>query len=139
MFCASNEEHVVFMDRMAKLKLVANNMISHKQYTDACAAYGKVIEEIMQTENDVTPCAHESACLPMDSTQLVLLKASLFLNIAAANLQLNQYEGCRRCCNAGIVVLNRPEMLLSEMGMEDDLTLDVPVCEPVVSKSCFVA
>ena len=41
-----------------------------------------------------------------------MLKATLFLNIAIANMKLNSYEGCCRCCNVVIAFCNKPTMKL---------------------------
>lgn len=48
-----------------------------------------------------------------------------------ANLKLNHFEGSRRCCNAAILLLNRPDLRLDEMGIDDDLTDDITLMEPI--------
>jgi len=58
-------------------------------------------------------------------------KVLLFMNLAATNLKLGHFEGSRRCCNAAILFINRPETRLDDMGIDDDLTVDIPVLEPV--------
>lgn len=51
--------------------------------------------------------------------------------IIAANLKLRSFEGCRRCCNSSILFCNKPDLPLSEMGIDDDLTINIQPIFPV--------
>ena len=60
------------------------------------------------------------------------LKVTLFLNLAASNLKLDNFDGARRCCNASILFSNKPQLKLEDMGVEDDLNnVDIEVLQPV--------
>jgi tetratricopeptide (TPR) repeat protein len=67
------------------------------------------------------------------------MKATLFLNIAIANMKLSSYEGCCRCCNVVIACCNNPTMKLSDMGIDDDMTLRITIIEPVIPAYANIA
>ena len=89
----------------------------------ACGKYAEAIEALMALEDIAQSNAEEG--------QLNILKISLFSNLAASNLKLDNHEGCRRCCNAALVFCNKPSLRLDELGVEEDLMQDVTLLQPV--------
>ena len=97
-------------------------------FREACICYGKAVEEMISIESD-TSSSSESLS---GNDEFHILKPTLFVNLAASNLKLNAIEGCRRCCNSCILFCNNPSLPLSEMGVDQDVTVDLPILEPVL-------
>ena len=93
-------------------------------FKEACIYYGQAIEKLMELESDDSYVERNDG--------FHLFKPTLFLNLAAANLKLNSFEGCRRCCNSCLVFCNNPILPLASMGIDDDITIDVGLQEPVL-------
>ncbi len=119
------------MDAITALKNKGNTAFTNSRYEKACALYGECMEAMISAEK-TTPALSQSA-------EFRKLKPVIFLNLAIANLKLGAYEGCRRCCNAAIVFCNKPTLDLSDLGIDDDLTEDVILREPVASDSAPLA
>ena len=98
------------------------NPVRKQYFVDACVKYAQALEEIAVLE-------HEGGV----QDQLVILKQSLFLNLAVTNFQLEDYTQCRRCCNAAIAFLNNPSLFMNDLGEEHDLNVDQTATEPIVS------
>ena len=114
-------------------------------YREACVVYGQVLSGMMQYEAAAGAGAGAetgtAAAAAAAAGDLALLRPTIFLNLAAANLHLQGLEACFKCCNAAILFINRPEMLLEEMGLGDDcedisdvFCGGVPVREPVLPR-----
>ena len=88
----------------------------------ACTTYARCIEKMLQLEDNEF----------IYDDNFHMLKATLFLNIAIANMKLNSFEGCCRCCNVVIAFCNNPTMKLSDMGIDDDMTMRITIIEPVI-------
>lgn len=95
-------------------------------YREACILYGKAIEGMIALEAEEV----------LSSQSYIRLKAALFLNLAAANFKLLSYEGSRRCCNVVILFCNKPFLRLSDMGLDDDLTVDIHPQLPITDENC---
>jgi len=97
-------------------------------YQEACVIYGQVLSGMMQ---------YEALMGSIHSEDLTMLKPTIFLNLAAANLSLHALESSFKCCNAAIVFINNPELPLDEMGLgeeSEDISdfCGVPLQEPVL-------
>ena len=116
-------------------------------YAKSAVTYGELIQEMMDFEKvyDWQQWDSEKVREIFDREQLEsfeALKPVAFLNLAAANLKLQSYEGCRRCCNAALIFINKPTLKLVDMGAEDeegDVTKDVELLEPVRLDLCALA
>jgi hypothetical protein len=58
------------------------------------------------------------------------------INDSYASFYFDDYVGCRRCCNVAILFCNKPDLKLSDMGLEDDITIDIEPSEPILP-SCY--
>lgn len=105
-------------------KLYPDNT-AETSFRNSCLIYGNCIEEMVQFEGS----CDDNNVVVLEEYQM--LKPTIFLNLAAANLKLQHFEGCKRCCNSCIVFCNHPNLSLDEMGIDDDLTLHVQIHEPV--------
>lgn len=95
---------------------------SEEGFRQACVIYGHVLSGMIQYEQEFDNAEQH---LP---TQL---KATIFLNLAAANLQLGGLEACFKCCNAAILFINDPALLLENMDLGVDFVDEVVLAEPV--------
>lgn len=99
--------------------------VSYKQILSlACSTYANCIEKMLLLEDSSSDTSLND--------EFHMLKATLFLNIAVANMKLNSFEGCCRCCNVVIAFCNKPTMKLSDMGIDDDMTIRISIIEPVI-------
>ena len=98
---------------------------SEEGFRRACIIYGQVLSGMMQYEHEFDSAEQQQAQLP---TQL---KATIFLNLAAANLQLGGLEACFKCCNAAILFINDPALLLENLDLGVDFVDEVVLAEPV--------
>lgn len=113
-------------DYYKKFLETKNKNLQKEYLMNSCVSYGKGIEEIMKFEAE----------LPFE--ELLLLKPTLFLNIGMANFHLEEFFGCKRCCNAAIVLCNNSNLLLEDLGVNEDMTAFVPLNQPVVSSLLVV-
>jgi hypothetical protein len=115
------------------------------RWASAAVTYGELLQSMISFEKDY-PWQSWDTNLVMeifDHDQLESfsqLKPIAFLNLAAANIKLGGFEGARRCCNAALLFINTPDLLLDDMGAEgievaggnsNDITEDVKLIEPV--------
>lgn len=114
------------MENLRKLKTLGNKQFAENNFRAACTSYGQAVSDLMSTETELVQSASEAIL-----EEISQLKITLFLNLAAANLKLGSSEGCRRCTNTSLVFCNKPSLLLSDLGIEDDITEDTQVLEPV--------
>jgi tetratricopeptide (TPR) repeat protein len=113
------------MEQVVAGKEQANALFKAGDYMKAAARYGSAVEVMVQEE-----AANPAVCA---NDKWADMKATLFLNLAAANLKLEAYEGCKRCCNTTLLFCNNPYLPLEEMGIEDDLTGNaMTATEPVL-------
>lgn len=104
-------------------------------YKQSCLIYGQVLSGMMEYEDSI----RNKSSSETSSGAFSLLKPTIFLNLAAANLQLGGLEACFKCCNAAALFINNPDFLLDEMGLgensEDISDLSkagIPIKEPVL-------
>jgi hypothetical protein len=71
----------------------------------ACMLYGQAIEAVLEIESQELDTDSDGE----DSSEpYALLRPSLFLNLAAANLKLGGADGALKCCNSVIQLCNNP-------------------------------
>ena len=143
------------LEAVFRLKACGNAEFSKNNeagYRQACVIYGQVLQCMIALERGCPPePPHQaeddagtddaSASSGTTTTALchdfLMLKPTIFLNLAAANLHLGAggLEGCHRCCNAAVVFINNPHLLLDELGQDDDsdvaATAEIRLLEPV--------
>ena len=131
--------------QIVALKAQGNREFGQKETSSvmkACQTYGEMLSSMIQVEKEegaeMFPLLDESERCAFESW-----KAVVFLNLAASNLKLEAYEGSRRCCNACILFINNPKLLLDDMGSEEcdggDIGEDCDVNEPVPETLCLIA
>ena len=112
-----------------------------KEYLmNSCVCYGKGIEQIMKLETQLTSQSFSSSSSSNSTKtinneiikELLVLKPTLFLNLSMANYQLEEYFECKRCCNAAIVLCNNSNLLLVDLGINEDMTTFIPLSKPIV-------
>lgn len=59
----------------------------------------------------------------VSNNELDIIRPTLFLNLAAANLKLGGAEECLRCCNSAIQLCNSPGLLYSDMKSAEEVAL----------------
>lgn len=95
-----------------------------------CQKYAEGVEKLSHLESNL----EVGAIATQDLESLCALKITLFLNLAASNLKLDNFDGSRRCCNVAILFSNKPLLKLEDMGVNDDLdNVDIKVRQPVVT------
>jgi tetratricopeptide (TPR) repeat protein len=78
----------------------------------------------------------------MDSSdEFDMIRPTLFLNLAAANLKLGGAEECIRCCNSVIQLCNSPGLLYSNMTSAEEVASvmnpSAEAMEPLIAKALF--
>jgi hypothetical protein len=78
----------------------------------------------------------------MDSSdEFDMIRPTLFLNLAAANLKLGGAEECIRCCNSVIQLCNSPGLLYSNMTSAEEVASvmhpSAEEMEPLIAKALF--
>jgi hypothetical protein len=100
---------------------------------EACIHYGKALEEMMRAEDEeVEKRGRSLSIAPVNQDDAMRLKQQLFLNLGMSNYSLHNYLECQRCCNAAMVFCNEPDLLLSDLGRDHDLTSTIHPLKPVV-------
>ena len=97
----------------------ANDLFNKGKYVDASILYANAIENLMDAEGTGE---HKFP----QNTLLNHLKPQLFLNLAIASYKMNAIEGSLKSCNTALIFCMRPELYLSDLGIDDDLNMDVP-------------
>jgi len=126
------------LENMERLKKKGNaEYVRNEPASVAKAAvlYGELLQEMMKFEKEYPWRSWDTErvleVLEYEQIQTFdSLKPTVFLNLAAANLKLQGFEGARRCCNAALLFINSPSLLLDDMGAEGldgsgDITQDV--------------
>ncbi len=140
-----NKETVTYrLAKMDKLKKKGNaEFVKNEKaaWAKSAVIYGELLQEMMTFEKDYPwrSWDTEQVLHVFDHEQILafdLLKPTAFLNLGAANLKLQGFEGTRRCCNAALLFINSPSLLLDDMGADGvagsgDITEDVVLSEPV--------
>jgi tetratricopeptide (TPR) repeat protein len=85
----------------------------------ACMLYGQSIEAILEIESQGLDIDNYKENL---TEQYALLRPSLFLNLAAANLKLGGADGALKCCNSVVQLCNNPGLKYSELLSADEIT-----------------
>lgn len=90
----------------------------------ACVLYGEAINLILLLESnlnidDVETTLHDA---------FVIIRPTLFLNLAASNLKLNAADGALQCCNSAMQLCNAPGLLYSDLASSKDI---VDIVHPV--------
>jgi hypothetical protein len=92
------------------LKTSATHAYLDKQYAIACQLYGEQLQAMISYETPGTSVV---------SDDFGLMKAQLFSNMALGNLKLDDFESCRRLCNAALIFIAHPGLLLDDLGSND--------------------
>ena len=90
----------------------------------ACVLYGEAINLILLLESnlnteDVETTLHDA---------FVIIRPTLFLNLAASNLKLDAADGALQCCNSAIQLCNAPGLLYSDLASSKNI---VDIVHPV--------
>jgi hypothetical protein len=93
---------------------------------EACLQYGKALEEMMKLEGQ------DQSSDPISQDDVTVFKQQLFLNLGISNYSFDNWTECQRCCNAAMVFCNEPDLLLSDLGRDHDLTSMITPLKPVV-------
>lgn len=96
-------------------------------FIQACHSYGQSIELLLKSEKDLSSAGHVE--------EIELLKPKLFLNLANANFQLNDFKACVVCCNTAILLCNDCGLSLDSLGIDNDVNEIIGVVKPVVSSN----
>jgi tetratricopeptide (TPR) repeat protein len=115
-----NESHSLIT--ITELRTKGNEEFKIGRFKEACILYGQCLEAMIRYEPSILT----------DDNEFNRTKVSIFSNLAASNLKLQAYDGAKRCCNAAIVFCNKPDMALADLGVDDDITMDVELTEPVI-------
>lgn len=100
----------------------------------ACVLYGQAIEAILEFELQVTGSTEDRSLSDAMYDAFVIVRPTLFLNLAASNLKLKAAEGALRCCNSAIQLCNIPGLLYSDLAAaEENLCVSHPVAEHMQS------
>ena len=102
-------------------KLIAS--VGEDHLKTACSIYGKAVEAMVEYEGEEGDKLSDE-----EQQQYDILKPTMFINLAAANLKLRSPEGAKKCCNVAIMFCNNPSLLLEDLGDTDE---DVALLEPV--------
>jgi tetratricopeptide (TPR) repeat protein len=89
----------------------------------ACSIYGKAVEVMVEFEGEEGDKLSDE-----EQQQYDILKPTMFINLAAANLKLRSPEGAKKCCNVALMFCNNPSLLLEDLGDTDE---DIDLLEPV--------
>ena len=96
----------------------ANEMFSKGKYIDACVLYANAVENLMEVEGSGDDKYPQNPFLNH-------LKPQLFLNMAIANYKMNEIDGAIKSCDTALVFCKNPELYLSDLGIDDDLNVNV--------------
>lgn len=104
----------------------------------ACALYGQAVEAVLELES----CNYDSVGVNLASNvEFDIIRPTLFLNLAAANLKLGGADECVRCCNSVIQLCNSPGLQFSSMTSAEEVTLVnhpvAEVMETLLTKALF--
>lgn len=94
-------------------------------FVQACHCYGKAIEAILQSEDELNSDSGNFSTLE-------LLRPTLFLNLGMANFQLGDFSVCIVCCNTAILLCNDCTLNLKSIGVDQDVNKIVSILKPVV-------
>lgn len=97
-------------------------------------SYGKAIELILQLESSSSSSSLSSLSLNI-LDGLITLKPTLFLNLSIINNSFQDYYESKRCCNAAIVCCNNINLLLIDLGINEDMTSYILVNKPIVRET----
>jgi tetratricopeptide (TPR) repeat protein len=86
--------------------------------------YGEAINLILLLESNLNADDVESAL----HNAFMVIRPTLFLNLAASNLKLNAADGALQCCNSAIQLCNAPGLLYSDLASSKDI---VDIVHPV--------
>lgn len=97
----------------------------------ACILYGQAVEAILEMES----CGFESTgSNEALHDEFDIIRPTLFLNLAAANLKLGGLEESLRCCNSVIQLCNSPGLLYSSMTSAEEFSSIIhPIAEAMQS------
>lgn len=95
----------------------------------ACVLYGEAINLILLLESNLNADDVESAL----HDAFMVIRPTLFLNLAASNLKLNAADGALQCCNSAIQLCNAPGLLYADLASSKD-TVDIvhPVAQAML-------
>jgi tetratricopeptide (TPR) repeat protein len=86
--------------------------------------YGEAINLILLLESNLNADDVESAL----HDAFMVIRPTLFLNLAASNLKLSAADGALQCCNTAIQLCNAPGLLYSDLASSKDI---VDIVHPV--------
>ena len=83
----------------------------------ACVLYGEAINLILLLESNLNADDVESAL----HDAFMVIRPTLFLNLAASNLKLDAADGALQCCNSAIQLCNAPGLPYADLASSKDI------------------
>ena len=114
-----------FLIDAVKLKDLGNKAFATGKYAESAQLYGQCLEAAIVVEST-------GKLSSADEKGLMELKPTIFLNLAAANMKLQAWDGARRLCNVALIFCNTPYLPLDDLGVADDINIDTEAFEPIL-------